>query len=434
VSSIHGDKGWLLVSFMVWNDNKRIRVRIYPGIRDTWEGRRSPVVKEMRALIESRRWDELARRYPQCSALVPFRSETLERDTTTFRQASERFLAYQRNTNTQSTVHFYEKNLRLHVWSVDKFADKPLKLTAASDIGDLLGPLRERGHKSVVRNVRLAVSAVFNWARGERGADGEYLVNDNPVTRIKRVKVDLREDRIDPFTPEEVRRIVAAAKPGAERRIVTVALGAGLRPSETFGLKRDDIDLNARIIRVRQSYTKHGQSGLKTWRSRRDVNMTEPVYRALREQLLETEIESPWLWPMSRQRPHPRNPAQFSGARWAPILRRAGVKHRNFYQCRHTFATLLLQGRADWRYIADQMGHVDLTMLQKHYWKWRPGSIVGPAVDPIAEAFGSEAEPTEPSSSHSSFSGRRGRSEKPDSSQATVLNRGRNPQLPLHFG
>ena len=67
------------------------------------------------------------------------------------------------------------------------------------------------------------------------------------------------------------------------------------------------------------------------------------------------------------------SPSVFS-SRFSPkILKRAGVKLRNFYQCRHTFATLLLQGGADWRYVADQMGHVNLTMLQKHYWKWRPG-------------------------------------------------------------
>ncbi len=44
-------------------------------------------------------------------------------------------------------------------------------------------------------------------------------------------------------------------------------------------------------------------------------------------------------------------------------------------------------GGADWRYIADQMGHADLTMLQKHYWKWRPGSIAEPVTDPIREAL-----------------------------------------------
>ena len=87
MSSIHGDKGWLLVSFMMWNGNQRTRVRVYPGIRDTREGRRSPVIKEIRALVEARRWDELARHYPQCSALAPFLPEVLKRDATTFREA-----------------------------------------------------------------------------------------------------------------------------------------------------------------------------------------------------------------------------------------------------------------------------------------------------------------------------------------------------------
>ena len=73
----------------------------------------------------------------------------------------------------------------------------------------------------------------------------------------------------------------------------------------------------------------------------------------------------------------------------APVDRasKAGRSNIEFYQCRHTFATLLLQGGAEWRYIADQMGHSDLTMLQRHYWKWRPGSIAKPSTDPIAEAL-----------------------------------------------
>jgi integrase len=83
------------------------------------------------------------------------------------------------------------------------------------------------------------------------------------------------------------------------------------------------------------------------------------MYRALKEHLLETELSSPWLWPISRSRLHPHNPATFTHHHWPLLLKRAGVKHRNLYQCRHTFATLLLQGGAEWRYVADQMGHAD---------------------------------------------------------------------------
>lgn len=70
------------------------------------------------------------------------------------------------------------------------------------------------------------------------------MVTDNQVTRTEPVKIERPEEVIEPFTADEARRIIAAAWPGSERRVVTVALGGGLRP-KTFGLKRGKIDLNA---------------------------------------------------------------------------------------------------------------------------------------------------------------------------------------------
>ena len=74
---------------------------------------------------------------------------------------------------------------------------------------------------------------------------------------------------------------------------MTVALGSGLRPNENFGLKRVNVDLNARLIRVRQTFSRYGQGGVKNTQSRRDVDMTEPVFRALREQLVGTGFAAP---------------------------------------------------------------------------------------------------------------------------------------------
>jgi integrase len=171
---------------------------------------------------------------------------------------------FQRNTNSPGTVDYYQRNLKVHVWSVAEFSDKPLKLIGATDVSNLFGPLRQRGHQAQAAHVRRIVSAVFNWARGERGADGEYLITDNPVSRTKPVKIDRPEDGIEPFTAAEARKIIAAAKPGWERRIVTVSLGAGLRPNECFGLKRANVDLGARVIRIRQTYSLHGQVASRT--------------------------------------------------------------------------------------------------------------------------------------------------------------------------
>jgi integrase len=113
--------------------------------------------------------------------------------------------------------------------------------------------------------------------------------------------------------------------------------------------------------------------------------MTEAVYQALKEQLDSVQLRSDRvLYP----RADPHSSHNFSDRGWPAILKRAGVKDREFYQCRHTYATLLLKAGADVQYIADQMGHANLTMLQKHYWKWRPGTPTGPGIDVVSDALG----------------------------------------------
>ena len=123
------------------------RVRLYPGIRATRDGERSATIKEIRKLIEMQRWAELAERFPKCKQLTPFRPALSRVDATTFRQASDRFLAYQSNANSEATVNFYLTILKSHILPASEFADKPLKLIGASDVTALFGPLRQRGYR-----------------------------------------------------------------------------------------------------------------------------------------------------------------------------------------------------------------------------------------------------------------------------------------------
>ena len=45
-------------------------------------------------------------------------------------------------------------------------------------------------------------------------------------------------------------------------------------------------------------------------------------------------------------------------------------------QTRHTYATLMLQKGAPIDWLQKQMGHRNLTMLIRHYWRWiNPGEL-----------------------------------------------------------
>ena len=312
---------------------------------------------------------------PNAKALDGFRSQ----DDFTLGKLAGKFLEQQKAVNSKGTFEYYRSIIEGHIYKTS-LAQKPVGTITANDISMLLGQIRHAGFPARANKVRQTLSTLFNFAIAD------HLADENPVRRTKPVRTDSsKDDDIDPFTENEIGQVIQAAKPGWERRLVLVAFGTGLRAGELFGLKRQNVDLAAQVIYVRQSLSRFGEGPVKTKRSRRTVHVAETVAEALREQLDEAQLKSEWLWQDTYHRKcMPHNPHNFSRRSWPEILRRAQVKHREFYQCRHTFATLLLNSGEDVQYIADQMGHANLTMLQKHYWKWKPGRPASRRVDVVS--------------------------------------------------
>ncbi len=52
---------------------------------------------------------------------------------------------------------------------------------------------------------------------------------------------------------------------------------------------------------------------------------------------------------------------------WYPTLRRAGLRPRDLYQCRYTFASLMLQAGEDPAWVARMLGHTTTKMLYERY-------------------------------------------------------------------
>ena len=69
----------------------------------------------------------------------------------------------------------------------------------------------------------------------------------------------------------------------------------------------------------------------------------------------------------------PKTNKQWEGAdairkkAWVPVLKRSGVRYRNPYQTRHTFATHHLSNGVNLFWLAEQMGHKGPEMLFRHY-------------------------------------------------------------------
>jgi len=83
---------------------------------------------------------------------------------------------------------------------------------------------------------------------------------------------------------------------------------------------------------------------------------------------------------------------------WAGILRRAGIRYRNPYQTRHTYASMLLTAGENPMWVATQMGHADWGMIRKVYGRWIPANdpLAGSRVAKTCDEFVTKSSPNKP--------------------------------------
>jgi site-specific recombinase XerD len=156
------------------------------------------------------------------------------------------------------------------------------------------------------------------------------------------------------FSPNEVVRLIAAARGLKQRVLLMTAYSAGLRVSELVNLKIKDIDAERMMIRVER-----GKGG-------------KDRYTILSKNLL-TELRlywkryrpSIWLFPnRAKNGPLSTNEAWHI---YNQAKKRAGLKKgRGIHTLRACFATHLLEAGVDLRTIQLLMGHSSLLATQRY--------------------------------------------------------------------
>lgn len=204
----------------------------------------------------------------------------------------------------------------------------------------------------------------------------DELIQANPLKDWSyRKKEDPKPAReIDPLSREEREAILAVMRPEV-RPLFQFAFWTGLRTSELVALEWGDIDFLRGVAAISRAKTAAGKEaeGTKTKAGRREVRLLPPAMAALQEQKALSLLHpsgSVFLNPRTQQ---PWQDDQSIRTRyWEPALKRAGVRYRNPYQTRHTFASMMLSAGEHPMWVAQQMGHADWTMIAKVYGKWMP--------------------------------------------------------------
>ncbi len=169
------------------------------------------------------------------------------------------------------------------------------------------------------------------------------LKRDELVSDLPRPK---KEHKLpDVLSQQEVIRILSAARNFKHRALLFLIYSAGLRVGEVVRLSLEDIDIERKLIHVRQG----------KGRNDRYTILSDVAWRELSRYIQEYRPDE-WLFP--GQQPNMHVNERTVQKVFENVCSSAGIsKDVSVHALRHSFATHLLEEGTDLRYIQELLGH-----------------------------------------------------------------------------
>lgn len=194
----------------------------------------------------------------------------------------------------------------------------------------------------------------------------------NPATIAKAPR--LEEDEVEPYSVEEVQRLLAEAGKHRNAARWVIALALGLRQGEVLGMQWTDVDFELGVIRVRRGRLRpryeHGcgnrcgrkpgfcpqkinvrreTKSVKSRAGQRPIGVPDELMALLRrhkeeqgrERALARDLWAEKGYVFTSPVGEPLNP-NTDFHRWKDLLKAAGVRDGRLHDARHTAATVLL--------------------------------------------------------------------------------------------
>ena len=229
-----------------------------------------------------------------------------------------------------------------------------------------LGELKYKGGETLLSNARInKIMSVLRQVLNEASLRFDF---STPYQNIKQLKNNPKD--IHPFSLTEVSSMIATVRSDYKNYYI-VRFYTGLRTGEIDGLKWKYIDFENRLILVRETIVDRQQEKhAKTHSSIRDIQMSDRVYSALRNQYLATKNVSEYVFCTTNGMPLAHG--NVTRRVWKPLLAALELEYRRPYQTRHTTATLWLAAGEAPEWIAKQLGHANTMMLFTVYSRYVP--------------------------------------------------------------
>jgi len=156
------------------------------------------------------------------------------------------------------------------------------------------------------------------------------------------------------LSKEEIKKMFLNETNFKHRLLLMMVYASGLRAGEVVSLKRQDIDIARKTINIRSG----------KGRKDRYTLMSETVINTLAEYYSRYNITK---WLFSGADPNKHLVTRSAQHIFERALKRAKIeKAATLHSLRHSFATHLLEGGTDIRYIQELLGHASLLTTERY--------------------------------------------------------------------
>ncbi len=287
--------------------------------------------------------------------------------TQTLKQVMEAYRERVKKTLEPSTFAGYRKAIDHHL--VPWCGEKQLTALKPADIREWAG--LQTVKLKTLRNRLLPLRAVLDEAVADE------LIPFNPIDKVNLAKLLPPEQREsdfepDPYTVGELVALIGNIAADNERNAFQFWAFTGLRTGELVGLRWPRVDLGANGFHVTETTTERKDKARpKTKAGIRFITMLPAARQALDAMRPLTELAGDRVFVNPRST---RKDFAWDDKRLAQVWKRAhkgtGIKYRNPYQLRHTFASQLLSQGENPAHIARLLGHKTIEMVQRTYARW----------------------------------------------------------------
>lgn len=203
-------------------------------------------------------------------------------------------------------------------------------------------------------------------------------------------KANWQRPPVDPFSKVEAEAILEWIRTHHPEPVWNMAefwFFTGLRSSELVGLRWDNVDLASNHMVIKEVVIKRKRKESTKTSSHRVVSFNSRALAAITRQRAHTFVGGDVVFPDMELGETWNIENKFQERIWARALKACKLRYRRPYNCRHTYATMMLMADMNDAFCAKQLGH-SVEVFRSTYAKWLDGDQNDREMSKLESAFG----------------------------------------------